>query len=276
MTKVHSKSEAMQTSEDNAWVLGVDSGSLTGKAVIIDSNRHIIASSVVQLEIVSKRAVQEAISNVLSHAGLKWDDLAYTVSTGYGRRRLDIANRDVTEISCHAKGARYFYPEARTVIDIGGQDSKVIQIDPSGNYSNFAMNEKCAAGSGKFLEVMARALGVPLDKIGDLALESKNELQISSTCTVFAETEVISFVAEGRKIPDILAAIHKSIANRVANLAGRILVTEPAVMTGGVAKNIGLVRALEKELSMKILVPSDPQIVGAVGAALFALEDIKS
>lgn len=252
------------------YVLGIDSGSLTAKAAIMNAQKEIVASSVVQLEIVSKQAVKDAISNVLASAGLQWEDLAYSVSTGYGRRRFTIADKDVTEISCHAKGAHYFFPEVRAVIDIGGQDSKVIQIDENGNYSNFAMNEKCAAGSGKFLQVMARALGVPLKDIGSRSLEAKKELHISSTCAVFAETEVISLVAEGEETNDILAAIHRSVASRVTALVGRLGITPPIVMTGGVAKNIGLVRELEKELKTTVLRPQDPQIVGAVGAALFA------
>ncbi len=254
------------------FTLGIDSGSLTAKAVIMNGNREILSANVVQLEFVSKQAVEEAITKTLTEADLELDDMAYIVSTGYGRRRFPLAGKTITEISCHAKGAHYFMPNAKTVIDIGGQDSKVIGLDQDGNASNFAMNDRCAAGTGQFMEVMARALRIELAQVGDMSLQAQNKLIISSMCTVFAETEVISLVAEGRDKADILAAIHSSIAGRVTGLVGRVGLRQPVIMTGGVAKNIGMVRALEKELGVSIFVPRDPQIVGAVGAALFAVD----
>ncbi|MBF7082851.1 2-hydroxyglutaryl-CoA dehydratase [Desulfallas sp. Bu1-1] len=254
------------------FTLGIDSGSLTAKAVIMDGNRRIVSHSVKQLEFVSEKAVKIAMDNALAAAGLELSDMAYIVSTGYGRRRFSFANKAITEISCHAKGANYVFPDARTVIDIGGQDSKVISVDPLGNVQNFAMNDTCAAGTGQFLEVMARALGVGLEKIGELSLESLTKLKISSMCTVFAESEVISLVAQGHTKADILAAIHEAIARRITGLVGRVGLRQPVIMTGGVAKNIGVVRALEKELGVSITVPGEPQIVGALGAALFALD----
>jgi len=252
------------------FTMGVDSGSLTGKAVIMDAGKRIVAHNVVQLDFVSQKAVRAAMENTLASAGLEQKDIACIVSTGYGRRRLDIADKSITEITCHARGANYLYAEARMVIDIGGQDSKVIGLDADGNARNFAMNDRCAAGTGQFLEVMARALGVELEQIGALALESKKQLTISSLCTVFAETEVISLVAEGNDVRDILAGIHESIARRITGLVGRVGLLTPAIMTGGVAKNIGMVRALEKVLRITMFVPAEPQIVGAIGAALFA------
>ena len=264
----HSISEA--TEYASPLTMGVDSGSLTGKAVIVDGNKRIVAHSVVQLEFVSEKAVRTAMNNVLASAGLEMTQIAYIVSTGYGRRKLDFADKTITEITCHARGANYLYPEGRTVIDIGGQDSKVIGVDIHGNTKNFAMNDRCAAGTGQFLEVMARALGVKLEEIGDLSLQATKKLTISSLCTVFAETEVVSLVAQDNKQTDILAAIHESIARRVSGLVGRVGLIAPVIMTGGVAKNIGMVRALEKELGVSIFVPDEPQIIGALGAALFA------
>ena len=252
------------------FTLGVDSGSLTAKAVIMDGNRKIVSHKVVQLEFVSEKAVKLAVEKALAAAGLELCDLAYIVSTGYGRRKLSFASKAITEISCHAKGAHYVFPDAKTVIDIGGQDSKVISIDSSGNVQNFAMNDTCAAGTGQFLQVMARALGVRLTKIGELSLQSQIKLTISSMCTVFAESEVISLVAQGRQKEDILSAIHEGIARRTVGLVGRVGLRQPVIMTGGVAKNAGLVRALEKELGASITIPKYPQIVGAIGAALFA------
>lgn len=256
------------------FTLGVDSGSLTAKAVIMDGNRQIVSHSVVQLEFVSEKALNEAVDNALASAGLELCNMAYIVSTGYGRRRFSHAGKTITEISCHARGAYYLFPTVRTVIDIGGQDSKVISVDNSGNAHNFAMNDRCAAGTGQFLEVMARALGLEREKIGDLSLQSRTMLEVSSLCTVFAETEVISLVAHGHANADILAAIHRAIAGRMRGLVGRVGLRQPVCMTGGVAKNIGVVRALEKELGVSIFVPSEPQIVGAVGAALFALDEV--
>lgn len=252
--------------------IGLDSGSLTAKAVLINGKRQIISDSVIQMEIVSKKALRAAMRNVLTSAGCVRDDISYIVSTGYGRRRFKIANKTITEISCHAKGANHLFPEARTVIDIGGQDSKVIAVNRDGIATNFAMNDRCAAGTGLFLEVIARALAIKLENIGKMSLDSKVKLQISSICTVFAETEVISLVAQGRSKKDIVAAILESIARRVSGLVGRVGLREPVVMTGGVAKNIGVVKALEKELSVPIIIPDKPQIVGALGAALFAAD----
>ncbi|NSW82804.1 MAG: 2-hydroxyglutaryl-CoA dehydratase [Syntrophothermus sp.] len=260
---------------EGAYVLGVDSGSLTAKAVIMNRDREIVAHSVVQLEIVSLEAVKEAVNNVLSSAGLDMSDIAYVVATGYGRRRYDFADKTVTEISCHAKGAHYLFPEVRTVIDIGGQDSKVIAVDEEGNPTHFAMNDRCAAGTGRFLEVMASALRVPLEAIGEMSLKARQKLTISSICTVFAETEVISLVAEGHSKEDILGALHASIASRIAGLVARVGLREPVMMTGGVAKNVGAVRAIERELGVSMTVAKDPQIVGALGAALFALDFVE-
>lgn len=269
---VDSRTVVMNPEPSNLYTLGVDSGSLTAKAVIMNGEKKIVAYSVVQMAFVSQKAVKEAVKNVLFAADLSITDMDFIVATGYGRRRFTFANKSITEISCHAKGAHYLFPEVRTVIDIGGQDSKVIAVDDLGNSSNFAMNDRCAAGTGQFLEVMARALDVKLQEIGEMSLRAKKELKISSLCTVFAETEVISLLAEGQSEEDILAAIMASIAGRVSGLVARVGLRPPVIMTGGVAKNIGVVRALEKALGTTITVPEDPQIVGAIGAALFAYD----
>jgi predicted CoA-substrate-specific enzyme activase len=252
------------------FTMGVDSGSLTAKAVIINGNRQIIADNVVQMDFVSPKAAEKAINNVMVSSGLARKDIIYTVGTGYGRRKINFADKAITEITCHARGASFVYPEGRMVIDIGGQDSKVIALDEKGNVVNFIMNDRCAAGTGQFLEVMARALGFKLEEIGGLSLRAQKNIEISSICAVFAETEVISLVAQGEEKNDILGAIHNSIARRVVGMVGRVGLVRPLIMTGGVAKNIGMVRALEKVLNVSLHVPIDPQIIGAIGAALFA------
>jgi predicted CoA-substrate-specific enzyme activase len=204
-------------------------------------------------------------------ANLSKDDLSNVVSTGYGRYLTGFNGRTVTEISCHAMGAKFLFPEVRTLIDIGGQDSKVTRIDESGGVENFMMNDKCAAGTGRFLEVMAQALDVELSQMGALSLLSRNDVRISSTCTVFAESEVISLLAEDCAKEDIIAGIHKAIAVRILGMAARVIVKERVAMSGGVARNIGMVHALEQGLGTKLLVAESPEIVGALGAALFAL-----
>lgn len=254
------------------YVMGVDSGSLTAKAVIMSREKEIIAHSVKQFTFVSEKAVRVAVEEALTKAGLTMDNIAFVVTTGYGRRKISFGNKAITEITCHAKGANYVFPQTRTIIDIGGQDSKVISVDQNGNVLNFAMNDSCAAGTGQFLEVMARALDVELKDIGDYALRATKDIKISSMCTVFAESEVISLVAEGYSEEEILGAIHTAIAKRTVGLAGRVGVIPPLIMTGGVAKNIGMVRAIEKELNVRMYIPPEPQIVGAIGAAIFAVD----
>jgi (R)-2-hydroxyacyl-CoA dehydratese activating ATPase len=197
------------------------------------------------------------------------------VSTGYGRRMLDIADRTITEITCHARGAVHMVPEARMVIDIGGQDSKVIAIDPNGLVQQFAMNDRCAAGTGKFLEALARAVNVELDEMGPLALEAKQKLQVTSMCATFAETEVISLLAEGASKVEVLGGVHAAMAKRTIGLVSRVGKREPIVMTGGVARNPAAVRHIEEALGCKLILPERPQIAGALGAALFALDDYR-
>ncbi|MBW2250921.1 MAG: 2-hydroxyglutaryl-CoA dehydratase, partial [Deltaproteobacteria bacterium] len=197
-------------------------------------------------------------------------DVKAIVSTGYGRASVNFADKAMTEIICHGKGAYFINPEIRGVIDVGGQDSKAILLDTNGQVENFAMNDKCAAGTGRFLEVMANALEVDLNQLGDIGLKADNPSKISSICTVFAESEVISMIAGQQKRENIIAGIHESAAARVAILATKIKLIEPVVMTGGVAKNKGMVAALEKRLGFKIIVGDSPQENGAIGAAVLA------
>jgi predicted CoA-substrate-specific enzyme activase len=250
-------------------VLGIDSGSLTTEAVLLD-NGQIRAFVILVTGASNRKAAQKARLEVISRADYETRDVQRVVATGYGRDAVEFADSKVTEITCHALGAHYLFPDVRTVIDIGGQDSKVMRVDESGRVLNFAMNDKCAAGTGRFLEVMAHALEVKLDEMGRVSLKSSADVSVSSTCTVFAESEVVGLVAQGYETPDILRAIHRAIASRAAALAGRVGATAPVVMTGGVAKNIGVVKELGEKLNLKIIVPEEPQIVGALGAAIIA------
>ena len=198
--------------------------------------------------------------------------MAYTIVTGYGRTNYKAANDQISELSCHAKGVHFLEPEARTVIDIGGQDAKALKLDKNGRLANFVMNDKCAAGTGRFLDVMAGVLETKVSELGSLSDKSTTEISISSTCTVFAESEVISHLSTDAKIEDIVAGIHTSVAGRVSALAKRIGIEEKVIMVGGVARNSGVVKAMEKALNVHIEVPKMAQLTGALGAALFAYE----
>jgi (R)-2-hydroxyacyl-CoA dehydratese activating ATPase len=257
-------------------VMGIDFGSTTAKAVIVDVSGRVVASSVSHMGAVSDAAVHQAVADVLAQAGLAQSDMGRTVSTGYGRRMLDIADRNFTEITCHARGAVAMVPAARLVIDIGGQDSKTIAVDEHGLVAQFAMNDRCAAGTGKFLEVLARAMEIPLEDMGAMALEARRELKISSMCATFAETEVIALRAEGHAKPDILGAVHQSIATRTVGLVNRVGKRGPVVMTGGVARNPAAVHYIQQALGLPLILPELPQIAGALGAALIGLDDYRA
>jgi len=254
--------------------MGIDFGSTTAKTVILDRQGRIVASSVSHKGSVSDEGAKASIAEALAQAGITEADIARAVSTGYGRRMLDIADKSYTEITCHARGAVAMVPDARLVIDIGGQDSKVISVDANGMVSQFAMNDRCAAGTGKFLEALARAVQVPLETMGPMALEARDNLVISSMCATFAETEVIALLAEGKSKPEVLGAVHASIASRTVGLVARVGKREPIVMTGGVAKNVAAVHYIETALGVKLCIPASPQIAGAYGAALIALDEI--
>jgi predicted CoA-substrate-specific enzyme activase len=257
------------------FAVGVDIGSLTAKSVVVDPESRITSYRVIQGKIVDEAAAVASLEQALEEAHLSRTDVGFLVTTGYGRSMVSFGDKTITEISCHARGAQYLSTGVRTVIDIGGQDSKVIVLDGGGSVVNFAMNDKCAAGTGRFLEVMAGALDVPLDEMGGLSLKSKNPAQISSICTVFAESEVISLKARGRSKLDIISGIHEAIGRRMHSMINQAGMTPPVVMSGGVAKNVGVVGVLERLLETKIIVPPEPQIVGALGAALFALDALK-
>jgi predicted CoA-substrate-specific enzyme activase len=252
--------------------LGIDIGSLSTDVVLMDDKREILASEVIATGASSKKAAEKSFQKILEVTKLAEKDIDYVVATGYGRIRVPFAQEVVTEITCHAKGAHYFFPKVRTVIDIGGQDSKVIKVDQNGNVVDFVMNDKCAAGTGRFLEVMARTLEIELEDMGPLSLQGNDKLSISSLCTVFAESEVVSLIGADQKREDICRALHIAIAKRIAAQARRVGVEEQVVMSGGVAKNVGVVKELERLLSTRLRMAPDPQIVGAVGAALIGLE----
>ncbi|WMJ80560.1 acyl-CoA dehydratase activase [Clostridium sp. MB40-C1] len=254
------------------FALGIDSGSTSTNAVIIDENKSIVSFSIVKTSSKSSIGVEKALNEVLKKSGLCIEDLCYIVSTGYGRVSIPFADQTVTEITCHAKGANFLNSNIRTIIDIGGQDSKAIKIDGEGNVKDFAMNDKCAAGTGRFLEMMARTLEVSIDTMGSLSLKHKENIDITSMCSVFAESEVISLIAENKEKSDIIYGICNSIANRTLSLIDRIKREEGFMITGGVAKNIGVVQCLEKKLNNKIFIPKEPEIIGALGASLIALE----
>lgn len=257
-------------------VAGVDVGSITVEALLFEEKKGILGYTIMQTGPDSKRTAEIAMEKVLAYPKKNLSDLIYVVATGCGRKRVQFANEAVTEITCIAKGVHYLFPEARTIIDIGGQDTKVIRVDGNGRVVEFEMNDKCAAGTGRFLEVMAHALNVDIDKIGDISLKHKKEITISSICTVFAESEVVSLVSEGEELEDILYGIHKAIADRTLGLINRLGgVEKEVVMAGGVAKNIGVVKALENALGTEIKVYVEPQIIGALGAAIIALERVK-
>lgn len=253
-------------------VVGIDIGSVSTKCVLLNCDGQEVARDVIPSGVDFRKAALSCLTHALEQGNLGMDDVYYSVSTGYGRERADFVDRTMSEITCHTRGAQSLLPDVRTVIDIGGQDSKVISLDGRGRVVNFAMNDKCAAGTGRFLEVMAKALETDVTQLGKLSLMAKNKLHISSTCTVFAESEVISHLATGHHREDIIAGIHESIAARVEELVRRIGLHEPVMMTGGVAKNAGVVANLENNLGCKLAVLDDPQIVGALGAALLAFD----
>jgi predicted CoA-substrate-specific enzyme activase len=251
------------------YTAGIDIGSISTKAAIMEGDR-MLASRVIFTGYNAETAGKKVFEMVLDDAKLASRDVGRIIATGYGRKSVAFANKAVTEIMCHAAGARYMNPQVRAVIDIGGQDSKAILLDETGRVVNFAMNDKCAAGTGRFLEVMARALEVDLDEIGRLSLQAAAPSKISSLCTVFAESEVISLIARGEKRENIIAGIHESICIRVLAMANRVGVRAPIAMTGGVAKNIGVVKAFEKAIGSPVAVSEYAQINGAIGAALLA------
>jgi len=250
---------------------GIDVGALTTKVVLLKDG-NILASSVVLTGESSSGAVTKAMDNALGLAGLTMGDVASIASTGIGKEEVPYTAEQASEVVCVAKGAHFLYPTVGTVVDIGAESSRVVKCDSNGRASDFALNDKCAAGTGVFLSAMAKAMEVKLEDMGRLSLESKEDVEITAMCVVFAESEVVSQVHRRVKKIDILAGIHKSIATRVSGMTNRIGVNKDVVVIGGVARNIGVVKALERALGAEVLVPENPQIVGALGAALVARE----
>ncbi len=260
---------------ETMYVLGIDSGSTSTNAVIMNQDRTIIASSVIRTGAKSGDSAERILSDVLQKAKLERKDLARIVSTGYGRVSIAFADENVTEISCHGKGAHYFNPRVRTILDIGGQDSKAISLDENGEVHDFVMNDKCAAGTGRFLEMIARTLEVDIGELGAIALTSTEHIEITSMCSVFAESEVISLIANNKEKADIANGVCHAIAGKAFSLLKRVGLEPEFMMTGGVAKNPGVVRAVEEKLQAGLYICEEPEIVGATGAALYALEQLE-
>jgi predicted CoA-substrate-specific enzyme activase len=251
-------------------VAGCDVGSTTGKVVLMEEER-ILASAIVPTRPLCEQTAFDALERALEGSGLRREDIDCIIGTGYGRLNIPFAQRNVTEISCHGLGAFWADPQIRTIIDIGGQDCKVIRIDEMGRVVEFAMNDKCAAGTGRFLEETARGLGVGVEDLGPLSLRSSNGIKLSSYCSVFAEAEVVNLLADGVGVEDIACGINQAIASRLASLVQRVGVRERVVISGGVSKNAGVVRGVEERLGVPLAsIRVDPQLLGAIGAALFA------
>ncbi len=249
---------------------GIDAGSRSIKVVLFDTEQsRVLASGLADQGVEQPRLATELFERALREAGVGRDQVAAIVATGYGRNLIRFADTTITEITCHAKGVHHLVPEARSIIEIGGQDSKLILLEEGGRVRDFAMNDRCAAGSGRFLEVVAARLGVDLETLGEISRASQKPALISSICVVFAETEIIGLLAEGWQVADIAAGVQSSIASRVAAMAGRAVET-PVCFTGGVALQSGMVRALEEALSNPVRVVPTPQFTGALGAAILA------
>jgi predicted CoA-substrate-specific enzyme activase len=251
---------------------GTDIGSLSVESVIFEWERGMFGYSIVLTGPDSRKSSEDSLEQALGSAKVQRADLAYIIATGCGRGISGFANESITEITCLGRGVHHLFPDCRTIIDIGGQDTKVINIDAKGRVIGFDMNDKCAAGTGRFLEVMAMALNVNLQEMGERSLRFREDIEISSLCTVFAESEVVSLVSEGREVEDILHALSKAVADRTVSLLERVRPAGKIAMTGGVAKNVGVVRAIEERLGQSMMVYHEPQIVGALGAALIASE----
>lgn len=257
-----------------AYAAGVDVGSTQTKAVIVDENRNTICRTLTDTGANVIRAAERAFEEALSEADLREEEVEYVVGTGYGRYKVTFGNTQVTEISCHGRGAVHLFPETRTVVDMGGQDTKAIRVSDVGEIVDFCMNDKCAAGTGRFLGAASSALDIPIDELGFTALKGQRPVKISTTCTVFAESEVLSWLGKGKKIEDILLGVHQSIASRSAGLLRRVGIEEEVTFTGGVAKNHAMVETLNQRLGVKVNVSEESHYMGALGAALFAMDHI--
>ena len=283
LTRLEAFAESLQQGESKGAVkkmgkgyfAGIDSGSTSTDVVILDKNQRIIAGIILPTGAGAALGAERALEQALKEAGLVREDIDAMVTTGYGRTAISDGDKSITEITCHARGAHYLDPSVRTVIDIGGQDSKVIRLDENGAVVNFVMNDKCAAGTGRFLEMMARTLEMNLDDMAQKGLHFKEDITISSMCTVFAESEVVSLIAQNKDTDDIVHGLNKAVAAKTAALAKRVKGEEAYMMTGGVSKNQGLVKTLEEKLGTKLIISEKAQLCGALGAALFAADMVE-
>lgn len=250
---------------------GIDIGSTMTKVVVLDKARNLLSFIKGPTGPEHRQLANEVMRQALEEAGLQIDDVSYVVATGYGRLNVPFADRQITELSCHARGVSSLFPDVRTAIDIGGQDTKCLKIH-SGRLTDFVMNDKCAAGTGRFLEVTAAALGIMMEDMGDLSLKATKRIQISNLCTIFAQQEVVALLSRGEELENIVAGLHDALGRRTAALARRLGIEPDLVLTGGVAKNIGMVEAMKESLGCEILVPEEPLLTGALGAAILAQE----
>jgi predicted CoA-substrate-specific enzyme activase len=250
---------------------GIDIGSRAAKVVIMDGE-DIISSAIMDTGPESVKTARAVMEMALEHTGISLDKIRYIVATGYGRVLVPFASENISEISCHARGINWYFPSVRTILDMGGQDCKAINCDEDGVVTNFVMNDKCAGGTGRFLEMIAEVLDVRLEDSGDLALQSKNTILFNTICAVFAKSDAIAYLRKGAAKSDILAGLHEAIATRSLNLLKRISIEKDFSITGGISKNKGMVRKLAEKVGLEPMLCKDPQLVGALGAALFAME----
>jgi len=262
----------MENATPALFFAGIDIGSTMSKAVVVDAQGTMRGYVVGPTGAEHRRRANKVMEDVLRTAGITLDQVAYIISTGYGRVNVPFADKQVTELTCHAKGVASLFPEVRTAIDIGGQDAKVLKIK-NGRLTDFLTNDKCAAGTGRFLEVAAETLGLGLNEMGRISLQSDTPVKINSLCTIFAQQEIISRLSEGQPLTDILAGVYIAVTTRVVKLARQIKVEPPVVFTGGVAKNSGMVKAMEVVLGIPVLIPQEPLITGALGAAILARDE---
>ena len=253
------------------YFAGVDIGSTMTKVVLMDKSGNLLSAIKGPTGPEHRQLANEVMRQALEQASLQINDISYIVATGYGRLNVPFADRQITELSCHARGVSSLFPNVRTAIDIGGQDAKCMKI-ADGRLTNFVMNDKCAAGTGRFLEVTAATLGIRLEGMGDIALKATKKIQISNLCTIFAQQEVVSLLSRGEKLDNIIGGLHDALASRVAALVRRLGIEPDLVLTGGVAKNNGMVRAMKESLGCELLVPEEPLLTGALGAAILAKE----
>lgn len=259
-----------------SYAAGVDVGSTQTKAIVLDEDACIVGRAIIDTGANVIKAAENAYLAALAQSSIDEEEVGYVIGTGYGRYKVTFGDTQVTEISCHARGAVHLFPNTRTVLDMGGQDTKAIRVHPNGEVIDFCMNDKCAAGTGRFLQSAAAALDIPLGELGVVALRAEKAVPISTTCTVFAESEVLSWLGKGKKIDEILLGVHRSIGSRSMGLLKRVGIEDQVTFTGGVTRNPGMVQVLNEQLGMQMNVSEESHIIGALGAALFALDRIKS